>query len=272
MEEKKLALLIDGDNISSKYIKTIIDESTTYGVITYKRIYGDWTKPNLDSWKNELLDYSINPIQQYAYTAGKNATDSAMIIDAMDILYTKTVDGFILVSSDSDFTRLAARLKESGMIVIGMGETKTLKAFVSACSQFKFLDVLSEENNESDKQAEPKKTAKPKAQAKTDSTQKEDIVEQSSKTPLNDILQSVSKIIAENSDEGGWVLASVVGDNLPKKHSDFDVRNYKYKKLSEFLEKNGYEIKRMQDSNSVKNPTGYVIYVRETEKGDHKDS
>ena len=160
MEEKKLALLIDGDNISSKYIKTIIDESTAYGVVTYKRIYGDWTKPNLDSWKKELLEYSINPMQQYAYTSGKNATDSAMIIDAMDILYTKTVDGFILVSSDSDFTRLAARLKESGMIVIGMGKTQTPKPFVSACSQFKFLDVLSEENDEIDKQEDAKKTTK----------------------------------------------------------------------------------------------------------------
>lgn len=266
MEERKLALLIDGDNISSKYIKTIIDESTTYGVITYKRIYGDWTKPNLDSWKKELLEYSINPMQQYAYTSGKNATDSAMIIDAMDILYTKTVDGFILVSSDSDFTRLAARLKESGMIVIGMGKTQTPKPFVSACSQFKFLDVLSEENNETDKQEDAKKTAKSKVQAKTSHSQKEDVPEQSSKTPLKDILQSISKIIDENSDEEGWVLASVIGIDLTKKHSDFDVRNYKCKKLSEFLEKNGFEINKIQDPNNVKNPTGYLLYVRDSRK------
>lgn len=265
MEEKKLALLIDGDNISSKYIKTIIDESTAYGVVTYKRIYGDWTKPNLDSWKKELLEYSINPMQQYAYTSGKNATDSAMIIDAMDILYTKTVDGFILVSSDSDFTRLAARLKESGMIVIGMGKTQTPKPFVSACSQFKFLDVLSEENDEIDKQEDVKKTTKLRIHSKTSQTQKEDIVEQSSKTPLKDILQSISKIIAENSDEEGWVSASIIGIDLTKKHSDFDVRNYNCKKLSEFLEKNGYEINKIQDPNNIKNPTGYLIYVREND-------
>ena len=143
MESKKFAILIDGDNIGSQYIKVIIDEAAKLGVITYKRIYGDWTKPNLSSWKDLLLEYSINPMQQYGYTSGKNSTDSAMIIDAMDILYTGNVDGFCLVSSDSDFTRLAARLKESGMIVIGMGKQHTPKPFVSACTNFKYIDILS---------------------------------------------------------------------------------------------------------------------------------
>lgn len=140
-EELKLAVLIDADNISDKYVKIILDETAKSGVATYKRIYGDWTNPRLVSWKNVLLDNSISPIQQYSYTTGKNATDSAMIIDAMDILYSNTVDGFCIASSDSDFTRLAARLRESGMYVTGMGESKTPKPFISACNQFKYLDI-----------------------------------------------------------------------------------------------------------------------------------
>ncbi len=136
--ELRFAVLIDADNVSEKYIKVILDEISNAGVATYKRIYGDWTSPRLASWKS----CSIIPMQQYSYTYGKNATDSAMIIDAMDILYSGTVDGFAIVSSDSDFTRLVARLRESGMIVIGMGEQKTPKPFISACNQFKYLDLL----------------------------------------------------------------------------------------------------------------------------------
>ena len=138
----KFAVLIDADNVSDKYIKIILDEISNDGVATYKRIYGDWTKPALASWKNVLLDNSILPMQQYNYTTGKNSTDSAMIIDAMDILYSGQVDGFCIVSSDSDFTRLAARLRESGMNVVGMGERKTPKSFISACNRFKYLDIL----------------------------------------------------------------------------------------------------------------------------------
>ena len=152
MEDKHYAVLIDADNISSKYIAYILDEMTKYGVITYKRIYGDWTKPSLGSWKGVLLDHSITPIQQYSYTTGKNATDSAMIIDAMDILYSGNVDGYCIVSSDSDFTRLAARLRESGMLVLGMGEEKTPKPFISACNQFKYLDLLYRNQQEEEKQ------------------------------------------------------------------------------------------------------------------------
>ena len=133
--EKKFAVLIDADNVSGKYIKLILDEVSNDGIATYKRIYGDWTKPSLASWKSVLLDYSVVPVQQYSYTTGKNATDSAMIIDAMDILYSGNVDGFCLVSSDSDITRLASRLRESGMTVIGMGESKTPSAFIAACQK-----------------------------------------------------------------------------------------------------------------------------------------
>lgn len=138
----RFAILIDADNVSEKYIQIILDEVANAGTATYKRIYGDWTSPRLASWKSCLLDHSIIPMQQYSYTYGKNATDSAMIIDAMDILYSGGVDGFAIVSSDSDFTRLVARLRESGMQVIGMGEQKTPKPFISACNQFKYLDLL----------------------------------------------------------------------------------------------------------------------------------
>ncbi len=140
--DKRFAVLIDADNISDRYIKTILDEMAGEGEVTYKRIYGDWTKPALAPWKKVLLEYSVTPIQQYSYTTGKNATDSAMIIDAMDILYSGNVDGFCLVTSDSDFTRLASRLRESGMLVVGMGEKKTPKAFTTACNKFKYLDIL----------------------------------------------------------------------------------------------------------------------------------
>ena len=141
-KDKKIAVLIDADNVSDKYIKYIIDEISNHGTPTYKRIYGDWTKPQLASWKNVLLNYSISPIQQYSYTTGKNSTDAALIIDAMDILYSNNVDGFCIVSSDSDFTKLAARLREAGMYVIGMGEKKTPTPFISACEKFKYLEVL----------------------------------------------------------------------------------------------------------------------------------
>lgn len=186
MEDKKIALLIDADNISPRYIKTIVEEAAKEGSITYKRIYGDWTSPNLSSWKQELLDYSLNPVQQYAYTTGKNATDSAMIIDAMDILYTRTVDGFCLVSSDSDFTKLAARLKESGMLVIGMGKEQTPKPFVVACSKFKYLDIIAGDSSKSI----------------TDSAENSEN-ENSALTTVNALKESINQIIDENSDARG---------------------------------------------------------------------
>ena len=142
MQDLKLAILIDADNISPKYVKVILDEAASFGVAACKRIYGDWSDVRLKSWKDALLNNSIIPIQQYSYTTGKNATDSAMIIDAMDLLYSGNLDGFCIVSSDSDFTRLAARLREAGKLVIGMGESKALGPFVKACDQFKYLDLI----------------------------------------------------------------------------------------------------------------------------------
>ena len=162
--DSRFAVLIDADNVSGKYVKLILDEISKDGVATYKRIYGDWTNPALVSWKSVLLDYSVSPIQQYSYTTGKNSTDSAMIIDAMDILYSGKVEGFCLVSSDSDFTRLAARLRESGMTVIGMGESKTPNSFIAACNKFKYLDILSaaDEEAETEEQKQEQKKVRPK--------------------------------------------------------------------------------------------------------------
>ena len=157
---KVIALLIDAENVSPKYIKTIIDEVSMYGTPAYKRIYGDWTSPDMASWKKVLLEHNLTPFQQFSYTQGKNASDSAMIIDAMDILYAGNVDGFCLVSSDSDFTRLAARLRESRMFVIGMGESKTPTAFKAACDTFKYLDVLMGLKKDAAQQAGAEKAAR----------------------------------------------------------------------------------------------------------------
>src|SRR6267154_2393532 len=141
-EDTRIAVLIDADNIPSTNVKAMLEEIAKYGTPTFKRIYGDWTKPNLTGWKNVLLENAITPIQQYGYTTGKNATDSAMIIDAMDILYAEKVDAFAIVSSDSDFTRLATRLREAGMMVIGLGEKKTPSPFVVACDKFIYMEIL----------------------------------------------------------------------------------------------------------------------------------
>ena len=235
MEDKKIALLIDADNISPRYIKTIVEDAAKEGSITYKRIYGDWTSPNLSSWKQELLDYSLNPVQQYAYTTGKNATDSAMIIDAMDILYTRTVDGFCLVSSDSDFTKLAARLKESGMLVIGMGKEQTPKPFVVACSKFKYLDIIAGDSSKSI----------------TDSAENSEN-ENSALTTVNALKESINQIIDENSDAEGWTLASKIGSLLLNQYSDFDCRNYGCKKMIELLKKLGYTTRVSEDKKVYK--------------------
>ena len=233
MADKKFAILIDGDNINNKYIKIIIDEVAKEGTITYKRIYGDWTAPNLSPWKEVLLEFSINPIQQYAYTKGKNATDSAMIIDAMDILYTGNVDGFCLVSSDSDFTKLAARLKESGKIVIGMGEKKTPKPFVSACSMFKYIDILLGDKN-----------------TEKDDCNKKQEQEEIALTKENEIKNMIKIMIEENADASGWVLASTIGTLLQKKYPEFDCRNYGCKKMIDLLKKFKFDIKVSTDNST----------------------
>lgn len=244
-KDKKIAVLIDADNVSEKYIKFIIDEISNHGIPTYKRIYGDWTKPQLGPWKNVLLNYSINPIQQYSYTTGKNSTDAALIIDAMDILYSNNVDGFCIVSSDSDFTRLAARLREAGMYVIGMGEKKTPTPFISACEKFKYLEVLA---SMASKPAEA-------TNSKEEQKQEEAKVGMISKSKL---IKTIKSIITEISDEDGWAYLGEVGSTLNKRYPDFDTRNYGFTKLTPFVSSlNHFEIKS--------NKTINKIYVRNKE-------
>ena len=249
--DRKIAVLIDADNVSPKYIKYIIDELANHGTPTYKRIYGDWTKPQLGNWKEVLLEYSITPIQQYSYTFGKNATDSALIIDAMDILYSKSVNGFCIVSSDSDFTRLAARLREAGMYVIGMGEKKTPKSFISACEKFKYLEALSSaqalavdsQTQESEREAD-RISEKPLIKAGDD---------------LKELTQSIRNIIMEISDEDGWVFMGDLGNMLNKRRPDFDTRNYGFAKLTPLVESlNAFEI----DSRRTSNPHIVHKFVR----------
>ena len=212
--ERRFAVLIDADNVSPKYIKYILDEVNDQGIATYKRIYGDWTDNEKRSWKNVLLDWSVNPIQQYSYTTGKNATDSAMIIDAMDILYSGNVGGFCLVSSDSDFTKLAQRLREAGMFVMGIGEQKTPKPFRAACDTFKLLEIISSDDA-------PEATV---------------IENQKTITSIDEIQKAITKLLIENNSQNQPIILARVGNFLTKRFSDFDVRNYGYSKLSTFLE------------------------------------
>ncbi len=208
-KEMRYAVLIDADNVAAKYTKYILDEVSNYGVVTYKRVYGDWTRPNLSGWKNMALDNAITPIQQYSYTVGKNATDSAMIIDAMDILYSNNADGFCIASSDSDFTRLAIRLRESGMYVIGMGEQKTPKPFSTACNAFKYLEVLADEELQSSADNE--------------------------KVEMKTLESAIIRIISENANLQEEINIGELGSRLQSRYPDFDVRNYGYSKLSQFL-------------------------------------
>lgn len=231
--DARIAVLIDSDNVSPKYINAILTEVSAYGIATYKRIYGDWTKTNTSRWKEQALEQSIIPIQQYSYTVGKNATDSAMIIDAMDILYSHTVEGFCLVSSDSDFTRLAARLREAGMTVIGMGESKTPKPFRSACNAFKILDILVEEKNQETTETSGSKRRKGNTHNVDAALEQNEDVEV---TKLTEIEDAILKIIDENSNKGKETDIGEVGSKLNNLYSDFDIRNYGYKRFSTFLE------------------------------------
>ncbi|HKM04371.1 MAG TPA: NYN domain-containing protein [Lachnospiraceae bacterium] len=257
MENNKFALLIDSDNISAKYISAVLDEMTKYGVTTYRRIYGDWTSPQATKWKEELLKYSISPIQQFSNTSGKNATDIALIIDAMDILYTGKVDGFCIVSSDGDFTKLASRLRESNMEVIGMGEKKTPRSFVAACTKFTWLENLSnqDEENDSEEKAEEKveafkivkekkdvnKTNKLKVENKIkkqiDLSDKIETEESEANiTDKIEIEDAIANIILENENKNRLTGLGEVGSRLVNKYPDFDARNYGYSLLSKFLE------------------------------------
>ena len=228
-----LAVLIDGDNIPSANVKEMMEEVAKYGNPTIKRIYGDWTSPHLSKWKNLLLENAITPIQQYAYTSGKNATDSAMIIDAMDILYSEKVNGFCLVSSDSDFTKLATRLREAGMQVIGIGEKKTPNPFIVACDKFIYIEILR-------KETEKKKTV----------NQKDKVKESIDKiTPK--VIRLIASTISDLSDEEGWAFLGDVGSLLQKKQPNFDSRNYGFEKLTPLINSIGqFEVEQLENQKS----------------------
>jgi uncharacterized protein (TIGR00288 family) len=239
MKDIKLAVLIDGDNIPSKYIKEMMEEIAKYGTPTIKRIYGDWTKPHLSKWKKILLETAINPIQQYGYTTGKNATDSAMIIDAMDVLYTGNVDGFCLVSSDSDFTKLATRLRESGKQVIGIGEKKTPEPFIVACDKFIYLEILHTEIDEKD--------GKSKRQDKN----------LDKITPK--VIRLLQNSVNDSADDEGWGFLGDVGSLILKKQPNFDPRNFGFEKLTPlFKSLPQFEIE-MRDQSSARFK---LVYVR----------
>ena len=224
MEDIRFAILIDSENISAKYIRYILGEVTKYGVITYKRIYGDWTTSQAGKWKNTLLEYSLMPVQQFRNTVGKNSSDSALIIDAMDILYGGDVDGFCIVSSDSDFTRLASRLRESGKQVIGMGEKKTPRSFRAACTVFTCLELLVEQEDEGGNG-----TTVEIIGCECDPIEVQETVTRA--TIENDI----AAIIGENTDHSRFTGLAEIGNRLLKKYSDFDVRTYGYSTLSKFV-------------------------------------
>lgn len=234
-----IAVLIDGDNIPSAYIGEMIEEVTKYGNPTIKRIYGDWTRPGLTKWKSLLLENAITPIQQYGYTTGKNATDSAMIIDAMDILYSEKVHGFCLVSSDSDFTRLATRLREAGKLVIGIGEKKTPNPFVVACDKFVYIEILK-------KQTEQTKGSSPWVD-----------------TIWEKEISLISSSINDISDESGWAFLGDVWNLIQKKRPSFDARNYGFEKLTPLIVSTGkFEIEQRDNAKS----RFKLIYVRNIEK------
>jgi hypothetical protein len=219
-KDLKFAVLIDADNVPYANVKEMFEEIAKYGTPTFKRIYADWTKPTVSGWKNVLLENAITPIQQYSYSSGKNSSDSALIIDAMDILYTGKVDGFCIVSSDSDFTRLATRLREAGMKVIGIGEKKTLNPFIKACDKFIYIEIL---KPVAVKQVEigNKKTIKDTAKP--------------AKEPLSKIDPTIIKLfidsVSDLADENGWAFLGDLGNLMLKKKPDFDPRNYGFPKM-----------------------------------------
>jgi uncharacterized LabA/DUF88 family protein len=242
-----MAVLIDGDNIPSANVKEMMEEIAKYGNPTIKRIYGDWTRPGMNKWKNLLLENAIAPIQQYGYTTGKNATDSAMIIDAMDILYSNMVNGFCLVSSDSDFTRLATRLREAGMLVIGIGEKKTPDPFIVACDKFIYIEIL---RGQSEDKVEKKEK---------DSSGIEKI--------SNRVISLISSSIRDTSDDDGWAFLGDVGSLIQKKQPNFDSRNYGYEKLTQLIKAIGqFEIDQRETSKSRHK----LIYVKNKESRQKK--
>lgn len=233
IKDLRLAVLIDADNVPFANVKEMFEEIAKYGSPTFKRIYADWTKPTVSGWKKVLLENAITPIQQYSYSTGKNSSDSAMIIDAMDILYTGKVDGFCIVSSDSDFTRLATRLREAGMKVIGIGEKKTLKPFITACDKFIYIEILKASQ---EILPEEKSSHKPSKRVNVVPTQ-----------PINKIDQQLVKLLSDSisdiADENGWAFLGELGSLILKKKPDFDSRNYGFEKLLPLIKSlNKFEI------------------------------
>jgi uncharacterized LabA/DUF88 family protein len=247
-KDLKLAVLIDADNVPYANVKEMFEEIAKYGTPTFKRIYADWTKPTVSGWKNVLLENAITPIQQYSYSTGKNASDSALIIDAMDILYTGKVDGFCIVSSDSDFTRLATRLREAGMKVIGIGEKKTLTPFITACDKFIYIEILKKEaisQQDSGNREASKNTPSPPS------------------NPLSKIDPQIIKLLSDSitdlADEDGWTYLGELGNLMLKKKPDFDPRNYGFTKMLQLIRSiNKFEIdERETGKKNVKH-----IYIR----------
>lgn len=248
-KELKLAVLIDADNVPYSNVKGMMEEIAKYGTPTTKRIYADWTKPNAGGWKSVLLEHAITPIQQYSYTVGKNSSDSAMIIDAMDLLYSDKVDGFCIVSSDSDFTRLAIRLRESGMKVIGIGEKKTPNSFIVACDRFVYIEVL----DGAIKKKLPKQIIDPKKPV-------EKPVEKSLNKIDNQTIELIEDTLEAIGDEDGWAFLGDVGNLIVKKKPEFDPRNYGFSKLTPML-KSLTDILEIDERESDKKGIKHV-YVR----------
>ena len=219
IQDLRLAVLIDSDNVPYANVKEMFEEIAKYGTPTFKRIYADWTKPTVSGWKKVLLENAITPIQQYSYSTGKNATDSAMIIDAMDILYTGKVDGFCIVSSDSDFTRLATRLREAGMKVIGIGEQKTLVPFISACDKFIYIEILGKADTEHEHEDDVKEGKPVK------------VVRESISKVDRRLINLLKSSINDLADENGWAFLGELGNFMLKKQPDFDSRNYGFPKM-----------------------------------------
>lgn len=253
-KELKLAVLIDADNVPYSNVKGMMEEIAKYGTPTTKRIYADWTKPNAGGWKSVLLEYAITPIQQYSYTVGKNSSDSALIIDAMDLLYSDKVDGFCIVSSDSDFTRLAIRLRESGMKVIGIGEKKTPNPFIVACDRFIFIEVL-------EGAIKKKKTKQIVSSPATDTKDiKKTVPKETAIKVDNKTIELIEDTIDAVGDDDGWAFLGDVGNLIVKKKPEFDPRSYGFNKLTPML-KSLTDILEIDERDSDKKGIKHV-YVR----------
>lgn len=271
-KDMKIAVLIDAENISSKYAHTILQEASGLGNVIYKRIYGNWTSSQLGSWKKELLDHAIQPIQQYSNTQGKNSSDSALIIDAMDLLYQNRLDAFCIVSSDSDFTRLASRLRESEMYVLGMGEQKTPRAFISACNKFVYLDVLAgqKKKREASKESARSKKRENASSERTRQSETDDRLhaaedhsetrDQSEGTDIIEVTDALVNIIEEYSDDEGWIPASNLANLVSRRLSDFDTRNFGFNKFVPFVE--SLKIFEKRSVASSDDPNVRAIYFR----------